>query len=135
MHKHVAACNTPHLATATPHKSSLRDKLHEKLHRVIYENYNCATVKYSESGTIQHDGCCPLPASISNNRCSIQSLIEISGYSLVVVLLSHDRSVPVATLGNANPTNHHAHTTSESRKSIVMCTIDCFSIYILFFQH
>ena len=33
MHKHVAACNTPHLATATPHKS-LRDKLHEKLHRV-----------------------------------------------------------------------------------------------------
>ena len=33
MHKRVAACNTPHLATATPHKS-LRDKLHEKLHRV-----------------------------------------------------------------------------------------------------
>ena len=34
VHKLVAACNTPHLATATPHKSSLRDKLHEKLHRV-----------------------------------------------------------------------------------------------------
>ena len=34
MHKRVAACNTPHLATAMPHKSSLRDKLHEKLHRV-----------------------------------------------------------------------------------------------------
>ena len=32
MHKRVAACNTPPLATATPHKSSLRDKLHEQLH-------------------------------------------------------------------------------------------------------
>ena len=41
---------------------------------LIYENYNCATVKYSESGTMQHGGCCPLPASISDTRCSIQSL-------------------------------------------------------------
>ena len=45
---------------------------------LIYENYNCATVKYSESGTIQHGDRCPLPASNSDNRCSIQSLIEIS---------------------------------------------------------
>ena len=41
---------------------------------LIYENYNCATVKYSESGTIQHGGCCRLPASISDMRCSIQSI-------------------------------------------------------------
>ena len=52
---------------------------------LIYEKYNCATVKYSESGTIQHGDCCPHPASISDNRCSIQSPIEISGYNGIYV--------------------------------------------------
>ena len=55
-------------------------EIDEQSKSLIYENYNCATVKYSESGTMQHGGCCPLPGtSISDNRCSIHSLIEISG--------------------------------------------------------
>ena len=46
MHKRVAACNTPRLATATPHKSSLRDKLHEKLRRVTGPLHSLSTDRF-----------------------------------------------------------------------------------------
>ena len=48
----------------------------------IYDLYG----QTRESGTIQHGGCCPLPASISDMRCSIQALSSLLYRSVMRII-------------------------------------------------